>query len=116
MLAASALVPAAPGRAQVTESKAGELRAEIARTGSLRVIITVATNAQAVEPSAAVTSSQQQLLRALQGTKHQVVFVFPSTPLVALIVGPDALDVLLSNSLVTSIMVDQPRTPSTAAP
>ena len=116
MFAALALRLALPASAQVTESQASALRAEMARTDALRVIVTVSTKPEDGEPSAAAKSSQQQLLRALAGAEHRVVFVFPSTPLVALTVGPDALDVLLSHPSVTSIMVDRPRKPSVAPP
>jgi hypothetical protein len=116
LASASALLLVVPAIAQIPQGTASELRAEIAHTRSLRVIVTVATDGQLGEPSAAAQLSQKQLLATLQGTEHEVVLVFPSTPLVALIVGPEALDVLLSHPSVTSVMVDRPRIPSTAAP
>lgn len=117
MISAMVLVSALPVSAQVSAAQASELRAEIVRTESLRVIVTVSIpGVQAGESGAAPKASQQQVLRALEGTEHQVVFVFPSTPVLALIVGPGALGVLLSHPLVTSITIDRPRKPSGAHP
>jgi hypothetical protein len=114
--AACALMSAVPALAQMSESKASELRAEIAEGGTLRVIVTVSTVEASGDSPAAARSRQEQVLRALEGMEHQVVFVFPSTPLLALVVGRDALEVLLSHPLVTSITVDRPRAPAAARP
>ena len=113
---ACVFMPALQASAQMSGSKASELRAEIARASTLRVIVTVSIDEAGGDSPAAVQARQQQLLGALKGVEHQVVFVFPSTPLVALVVGRDALEVLLSQPLVTSIMVDRPRAPAATAP
>ena len=114
--AACALLSALPALAQISESKASELRTEIAQRATLRVIVTVSSAEVSGDSPAAVRPQQERVLRALQGMEHQVVFVFPSTPLLALVVGRDALEVLLSHPLVTSIMVDRPRAPAASAP
>jgi hypothetical protein len=102
--------------AQIRENQARELRAEIASTGSLRVIVTLRADEQEPPSDAAIRSKQKQLLAALDGTAHQVVYLFPSTPMAALVVGPDALNVLLSSPLIVNIMTDAPRGPATAVP
>jgi hypothetical protein len=114
LCAISAVAPAVAASVQISQDKATELRAELARTGSLRVIVTLSVDDR-VNASAAARLSQEELLHALEGTEHQVVLVFPSTPLVALIAGADALEVLISHPLVASIMVDSARAPAATA-
>ena len=92
--------------AQIDHSRASELCAELAETGSLRVIVGFALDAA---ETGALASAQKQLIGALAETEHTVVLAFPASPLLALIVGPDALEVLLSHRFVKSIMVDRPR-------
>jgi hypothetical protein len=103
---------ATPASAQVPEVVASQLRTEIAQAKSLRVIVGLATDHQRGDAGVAARQSQEELLTALQGTEHTIVLVFASSPLLALIVGSDALDVLLSHPSVTSIMLDRARRPT----
>lgn len=99
---------AAPGSA--------ELRSQIERTGSLRVIVTLVTEGQEPASVEIIRSTQERLLAALQGTEHSVLYVYHSAPLLALVVGRDGLDVLLSSPLVRSITPDAPRRTMNPAP
>jgi hypothetical protein len=96
-------------------ASASELQDEIKRAGSARVIVELAVDLQGPADAAAIRVVQDRLLASLAATEHTIVFRFPSTALVALIIGPDALKVLLSSPLVKSIMRDAPRTPASAA-
>jgi hypothetical protein len=106
------LSAAPPASAQINDTQVAELRDAMTHVGSLRLIVTVSTEQWSGDQPAAAKANQQEVLRALTGTEHQVALVFPSTPLIALVVGRDALDVLIRHPLVTSIMIDQPRGPS----
>ena len=100
--------------AQVPQNQAAELRSEVARQGSLRLVVTLALDQQQASSEAAIRAKQLELLVAVKGRgKHEVVFLFPSAPMLALVAGPEAVDALLSSPLVAAIMIDSPRRPAT---
>jgi hypothetical protein len=99
---------------RLSGDSAATLRAEIARADSLRVIVTLQVGA-VKDRSDAIPIVQKQVLEALEGTSHTVVLVFRSAPIITLVVGRDALEVLLSHPAVTSITIDRERAPSDSA-
>lgn len=91
------------------QRRAAELRSEIDRTGSLRVIVTLQIDGQEPASAEAIRATKERLLAALQGRQYKVLYLYPSQPLLALVVWSDALDVLLSSPLVRSITPDAKR-------
>ena len=105
--------PSLVAAAEVTEQiPHAELRTQIQRTGSLRVIVALKLDAPEAASPEAIRAVQDRLLAALRGTQHEVLHRYGSTPAVALVVSPKALDVLLASPLVASIVPDQTREPA----
>ena len=87
-----------------------QLRAAVQQSGTSRVVVTLA--APATSSPEEIARLQQRLLDALRGLPHQVLRVYGSSPVLALEVGPDALEALLASSLVRAVTPDAPRRPS----
>jgi hypothetical protein len=88
-----------------------ELRRLVGESGSLRVIVTLVEDGQGPASAESIRSTQDRLLAALRTTKHGVVHRYSAAPILALEVGRDGLEVLLSSPLITSIRLDAPRRP-----
>ena len=101
-----------PVSTQNTSANAAELRRLVEDSGSLRVIVTLVNDGQAAGSAESVRAKQDRLLTALRTTRHSVVHRYGSAAILALDVGRDALEVLLSSPLVASITPDAPRRPS----
>ena len=84
---------------------AAQLRAEVARSGMVRVVVTLVI--AGAQPSAdAIGAAQERLLAALAGTRFESVHRFQNVPQLALTARSDALEALLASPLVASVAVD----------
>jgi hypothetical protein len=93
-----------------------DLRSRAARDGTVRVIVTLASPESRSGSADAIREAQAALLNSLRGTRYEEVRRFSSVPQIALAVGPDALEVLLSSPHVAAIVADSRARPMTGTP
>ena len=113
---ACASAPPAMGQQISTDVAGADLRSRIERTGSLRIIVTLAREGGEPASADAIRAKQDRLLAALEGTEYKVLHRYGSAAVLALVVSPKALDVLLASPLVASVVPDEPRRPTTSKP
>lgn len=105
-LCSGCAVQASASIAQTGAPEAAQMRGEAQRHGSMRVVVTLAV-AGANPPSVqAIAAAQERLLAALKGTRYENAIRFQNLPQMALTVQGDALEVLLTSSLVAAVAPD----------
>lgn len=87
-------------------SDSGQLRADAARDGGVRVIVTLRTDGTAPPTAQAIRDAQERLIDALQGTHYADLRLYQRVPQLSITVGPKALDVLLASPLVAAVEAD----------
>jgi hypothetical protein len=95
-----------------TGSTPAQLRRLVEHAGSVRVIVTLVEEGGTPASADTIRSTQERLLAALRTTQHSIVHRYGAAPILALDVGRDAMEVLLSSPLVASITPDAPRRPT----